>query len=59
MRQDGVRAQRREQTRQALLGEGRRLFSERGYADVGLAEIVAAAGVTKGALYHHFAGKTE
>ncbi|MFC9271878.1 TetR/AcrR family transcriptional regulator [Streptomyces zhihengii] len=59
MRQDGVRARQREQTRQALLGEGRRLFSERGYADVGLAEIVAAAGVTKGALYHHFEGKTE
>ncbi|QNP66160.1 TetR/AcrR family transcriptional regulator [Streptomyces genisteinicus] len=59
MRQDGVRAQQREQTRQALLREGRRLFSGRGYADVGLTEIVAAAGVTKGALYHHFAGKAE
>ncbi|MEU1278581.1 TetR/AcrR family transcriptional regulator [Streptomyces sp. NPDC005805] len=59
MRQDGVRAQQREQTRQALLREGRRLFAARGYGEVGLAEIVRGAGVTKGALYHHFAGKAE
>nr|WP_196467796.1 MULTISPECIES: TetR/AcrR family transcriptional regulator [Planomonospora] len=59
MREDGVRAQRRERTRQALLREGRRLFAERGYGEVGLAEIVQAAGVTKGALYHHFTGKAE
>ncbi|MDG4863933.1 TetR/AcrR family transcriptional regulator [Streptomyces sp. T-3] len=59
MRQDGIRAQQREQTRQALLREGRRLFSQSGYGAVGLAEIVRAAGVTKGALYHHFTGKAE
>ncbi|WP_055510274.1 TetR/AcrR family transcriptional regulator [Nonomuraea pusilla] len=55
----GVRAQRRERTRQALLCESRRLFSKLGYAAVGLSEIVSAAGVTKGALYHHFDSKTE
>ncbi|WP_026404878.1 TetR/AcrR family transcriptional regulator [Actinomadura rifamycini] len=54
---DGVRSRRREQTRRALLREGRRLFTERGYGAVGLAEIVAAADVTKGALYHHFESK--
>ncbi|WP_351236570.1 TetR/AcrR family transcriptional regulator [Streptomyces sp. NPDC002133] len=54
-----TRAQQREQTRQALLREGRRLFAAEGYGAVGLAEIVSAAGVTKGALYHHFAGKAE
>ncbi|WP_329389259.1 TetR/AcrR family transcriptional regulator [Streptomyces sp. NBC_01351] len=59
MPEQGVRARQREQTRRALLREGRRLFSEQGYAAVSLAEIVRAAGVTKGALYHHFSGKPE
>ncbi|MFD6418309.1 TetR/AcrR family transcriptional regulator [Streptomyces sp. NPDC060194] len=59
MRQDGVRARQREQTRADLLREGRRLFTAHGYAGVSLAEVVGAAGVTKGALYHHFPGKTE
>ncbi|MEV0779629.1 TetR/AcrR family transcriptional regulator [Streptomyces sp. NPDC050428] len=54
----GTRARQREQTQQALLREGRRLFAEVGYGAVSLAEIVAAAGVTKGALYHHFDSKT-
>ncbi|MEU3270089.1 TetR/AcrR family transcriptional regulator [Saccharomonospora sp. NPDC006951] len=53
----GVRAEQREQTRRTLLAEGRRLFAAKGYAGVGLAEIVAAAGVTKGAFYHHFDSK--
>ncbi|MEV7886464.1 TetR/AcrR family transcriptional regulator [Streptomyces sp. NPDC002817] len=59
MQQHGTRAQQREQTRQALLRESRRLFSRSGYGAVGLAEIVQAAGVTKGALYHHFTGKAD
>lgn len=53
------RSEQREQTRSALLAQSRRLFTEKGYAGVGLAEIVAAAGVTKGALYHQFDGKTD
>ncbi len=53
-----MRAEQKERTRLALIAEARRLFAERGYADVGLAEITAAAGVTKGALYHQFDGKT-
>jgi AcrR family transcriptional regulator len=47
-------AQRAEETRNALIAAGRALFSERGYDDVGAEEIVRAAGLTRGALYHHF-----
>ncbi|GAB2922176.1 TetR/AcrR family transcriptional regulator [Streptomyces heilongjiangensis] len=55
----GTRAEQRERTRQALVREGRRLFATLGYGAVGLSEIVRAAGVTKGALYHHFSSKAE
>lgn len=51
----GVRAEQRERTREDLVATARALFAGRGYGAVGLAEIVASAGVTKGALYHHFA----
>lgn len=53
----GARAEQRARTRSTLIRQGRRLFTEHGYGGVGLAEIVAAAEVTKGALYHHFDGK--
>ncbi|GAB3708928.1 TetR/AcrR family transcriptional regulator [Nocardiopsis oceani] len=53
----GTRAEQRAQTRRTLIREGRRLFTEHGYGGVALAQVVAAAKVTKGALYHHFDGK--
>ncbi|MFJ4871429.1 TetR/AcrR family transcriptional regulator [Streptomyces sp. NPDC088757] len=51
------RAEQRAATRQALLAEGRRRFAAEGYHHVVLAEVARAAGVTKGAAYHHFDSK--
>ena len=54
-----LKAERSQATRAALVATARELFAERGYAAVGTEEIVRATGVTRGALYHHFAGKLE
>lgn len=46
-----------ETTRQTLLDTALRLFAERDYAELSAEELVRAAGLTRGALYHHFDGK--
>ena len=43
----------------AILEAARSLFIEKNYADVTITEIAAAAGVSKGALYHHFPSKED
>lgn len=52
-----TQAERRAATRAALMAAGRGLFAERGYDAVSSEDIVVSAGVTRGALYHHFDGK--
>jgi len=46
-------------TRLALVVAARELFGERGYAATSIDEVASRAGVTKGAFYHHFAGKAD
>jgi AcrR family transcriptional regulator len=52
-----TQAERTQATRDALIGVALKLFTERGYDNVGTEEIVRAAGVTRGALYHQFGDK--
>lgn len=52
-----TQAERSAATQRALITAARRLWGERGYAEVGTPEIVEAAGVTRGAMYHQYADK--
>jgi AcrR family transcriptional regulator len=48
---------RSEETRNKILEAATHLFSKAGYDATGVAEICQAAGVSKGAFYHHFPTK--
>ena len=45
------------ETRAKLMAAGRKAFAERGYADAAMDDFTADAGLTRGALYHHFGDK--
>ncbi|MFL6055353.1 MAG: TetR/AcrR family transcriptional regulator [Actinoallomurus sp.] len=46
-------------TRSALLSAARTVFSEAGFAQAAVTDIVAKAGASVGSLYHHFSGKAD
>ena len=48
-----------EGAREALIAAARELFAERDFGDVSTGEILNRAGVSRGAMYHHFDSKTE
>lgn len=48
---------RAEATRQRILDAAVELFSELGYGETGLADVLQRAGVSKGAFYYHFSSK--
>ncbi|MEV0593794.1 TetR/AcrR family transcriptional regulator [Nonomuraea cavernae] len=47
------------ETRKSMLRAAREIFSEHGFAEANVADVVARAGSSVGSLYHHFGGKTE
>ena len=47
------------ETQRALLDAARAVFSEQGFADASIADVVERAGSSVGSLYHHFGGKSE
>src|ERR1700749_5085685 len=52
-----TQSERSAATQSALISAARALWGERGYAEVGTPEIAAAAGVTRGAMYHQYPDK--
>jgi AcrR family transcriptional regulator len=54
-----TQAERTEATRGRLIATARRLFAERGFTATSTEEILGEAGVSRGALYHHFPSKTD
>ncbi|MEP7024437.1 MAG: helix-turn-helix domain-containing protein [Actinomycetota bacterium] len=51
--------QRTAQTQRALLDAAREIFTEQGFTNASIADVVERAGSSVGSLYHHFGGKSE
>ncbi len=47
------------ETQRALLDAARDVFTDQGFADASIADVVERAGSSVGSLYHHFGGKSE
>jgi AcrR family transcriptional regulator len=54
---EGKRAAQGRATRGQLIEVATRLFAEHGYEGTSIEAVLSAAGVSRGALYHHFPGK--
>src|ERR1700722_749037 len=54
---EGKRAAQGRATRDQLVEVATGLFAEHGYEGTSIEAVLSAAGVSRGALYHHFAGK--
>lgn len=52
-----LQQERADETRSGLVRAAHALFTEHGYAATSTEQLVSRAGVTRGALYHHFDGK--
>lgn len=53
-----TRAEMLDRTRERLIAAGREHFGDRGYAATSMDDLTASVGLTRGALYHHFGGKS-
>jgi AcrR family transcriptional regulator len=52
-----LKAERGQATRQQIVAEATRLFAEAGYEAASIDAVLRACGISRGALYHHFASK--
>lgn len=54
-----TQAERRATTRAAILEAATELFADRGYEATSISDVLERSGVSRGALYHHFASKED
>jgi AcrR family transcriptional regulator len=54
-----IMQRRAQDTRSALLQAARQIFTDVGYSEANVAEVVARAGSSVGSMYHHFGGKAD